>query len=236
MMSIFSSISWADFLIAAIILLLLFNIAVVVYYQAFYKGDEQQNTSEINKFTPVEGDNDNDDLTSEDEQEVMFVSMDDDEENAIDEEDLSVIPQEEKKDENFTKEIEDNPEEHIDEPDEIDEQAILAGVDESVFFEDGQPLTDEDYELAEQAFSELGFTGEELSENVETYEDNDDLISAAIQSINVDASELEKDEQDFLEISQQLADIQEKEQQEEIEQLQASEGNVSDNFFGEQNI
>lgn len=235
-MSIFSSISWADFLIAAIILLLLFNIAVVVYYQAFYKGDEQQNTSEINKFTPVEGDNDNDDLTSEDEQEVMFVSMDDDEENAIDEEDLSVIPQEEKKDENFTKEIEDNPEEHIDEPDEIDEQAILAGVDESVFFEDGQPLTDEDYELAEQAFSELGFTGEELSENVETYEDNDDLISAAIQSINVDASELEKDEQDFLEISQQLADIQEKEQQEEIEQLQASEGNVSDNFFGEQNI
>ena len=31
----------------------------------------------------------------------------------------------------------------------------------------------------------------ELSENVETYEDNDDLISAAIQSINVDASELE---------------------------------------------
>lgn len=236
MMSLFSSISWADFLITAIILLLLFNIAVVVYYQAFYKGDEQQNTSEINKFTPVEGDNDNDDLTSEDEQEVMFVSMDDDEENAIDEEDLSVIPQEEKKDENFTNEIEDNPEEHIDEPDEIDEQAILAGVDESVFFEDGQPLTDEDYELAEQAFSELGFTGEELSENVETYEDNDDLISAAIQSINVDASELEKDEQDFLEISQQLADIQEKEQQEEIEQLQASEGNVSDNFFGEQNI
>ena len=235
-MSLFSSISWAEFLIAAIILLLLFNIAVVVYYQAFYKGDEQQNTSEINKFTPVEGDNDNDDLTSEDEQEVMFVSMDDNEENAIDEEDLSVIPQEEKKDENFTKEIEDNPEEHIDEPDEIDEQAILAGVDESVFFEDGQPLTDEDYELAEQAFSELGFTGEELSENVETYEDNDDLISAAIQSINVDASELEKDEQDFLEISQQLADIQEKEQQEEIEQLQASEGNVSDNFFGEQNI
>lgn len=236
MMSIFSSISWADFLITAITLLLLFNIAVVVYYQAFYKGDKQQNTSEINKFTPVEGDNDNDDLTSEDEQEVMFVSMDDDEENAIDEEDLSVIPQEEKKDENFTKEIEDNPEEHIDEPDEIDEQAILAGVDESVFFEDGQPLTDEDYELAEQAFSELGFTGEELSENVETYEDNDDLISVAIQSINVDASELDKDEQDFLEISQQLADIQEKEQQEEIEKLQASEGNVSDNFFGEQNI
>lgn len=235
-MSLFSSISWADFLIAAIILLLLFNIAVVVYYQAFYKGDEQQNTSEINKFTPTEGDNDNDDLTSEDEQEVMFVSMDDDEENAIDEEDLSVIPQEEKKEENFTKENEDSPEEHIEEPDEIDEEAILAGVDESVFFEDGQPLTDEDYELAEQAFSELGFTGEELSENVETYEDNDDLISAAIQSINVDASELEKDEQDFLEISQQLADIQEKEQQEEIEQLQASEGNVSDNFFGEQNI
>lgn len=235
MMSLFSSISWADFLIAAIILLLLFNIAVVVYYQAFYKGDEQQNTSEINKFTPTEGDNDNDDLTSEDEQEVMFVSMDDDD-ASIDEEDLSVIPQEEKKEENFTKENEDSPEEHIEEPDEIDEQAILAGVDESVFFEDGQPLTGEDYELAEQAFSELGFTGEELSENVENYEDNDDLISAAIQSINVDASELEKDEQDFLEISQQLADIQEKEQQEEIEQLQVSEGNVSDNFFGEQNI
>ena len=226
-MSLFSSISWADFITTAVALLLLFNIAVFVYYRFFYKGSKETENTKQNKFTSM-SDEDSNLLSDDDEQDVMYVSMYDDD----------ITSQEDISDGVGTMDNDsvNSVKEENDVDDSSSEEEFLAGIDQNMFF-DGMPVDDADLDDVEMAFQNLGYDSDELDESSELYYD-ENLISASISSINVDASELDAEDELFLDISRQLEEIHEKEQEENLAHLQTNEEKeiVNDNFFGDSDM
>ena len=227
MMSLFSSISWADFITTAVALLLLFNIAVFVYYRFFYKGSKETENTKQNKFTSM-SDEDSNLSSDDDEQDVMYVSMYDDD----------ITSQEDISDGVGTMDNDsvNSVKEENDVDDSSSEEEFLAGIDQNMFF-DGMPVDDADLDDVEMAFQNLGYDSDELDESSELYYD-ENLISASISSINVDASELDAEDELFLDISRQLEEIHEKEQEENLAHLQTNEEKeiVNDNFFGDSDM
>lgn len=227
MMSLFSSISWADFITTAVALLLLFNIAVFVYYRFFYKGSKETENTKQNKFTSM-SDEDSNLSSDDDEQDVMYVSMYDDD----------ITSQEDISDGVGTMDNDsvNSVKEENDVDDSSSEEEFLAGIDQNMFF-DGMPVDDADLDDVEMAFQNLGYDSDELDESSELYYD-ENLISASISSINVDASELDAEDELFLDISRQLEEIHEKEQEENLAHLQTNEEKeiVNDNFFGDSDL
>lgn len=189
-MSLFSSISWADFITTAVALLLLFNIAVFVYYRFFYKGSKETENTKQNKFTSM-SDEDSNLSSDDDEQDVMYVSMYDDD----------ITSQEDISDGVGTMDNDsvNSVKEENDVDDSSSEEEFLAGIDQNMFF-DGMPVDDADLDDVEMAFQNLGYDSDELDESSELYYD-ENLISASISSINVDASELDAEDELFLDIS-----------------------------------
>lgn len=234
-MSLFSSISWADFITTAIALLLLFNIAVFVYYRFFYKGSKETENTKQNKFTSM-SDEDTNLSSDDDEQDVMYVSMYDDE--IMDNNELSATSQEDISDGvgAMDNDSVNSVKEENDVDDSSSEEEFLAGIDQNMFF-DGMPVDDADLDDVEMAFQNLGYDSDELDESSELYYD-ENLISASISSINVDASELDEEDELFLDISRQLEEIHEKEQEENLVHLQTNEEKeiVNDNFFGDSDL
>lgn len=226
-MSLFSSISWADFITTAVALLLLFNIAVFVYYRFFYKGSKETENTKQNKFTSM-SDEDSNLSSDDDEQDVMYVSMYDDD----------ITSQEDISDGVGTMDNDsvNSVKEENDVDDSSSEEEFLAGIDQNMFF-DGMPVDDADLDDVEMAFQNLGYDSDELDESSELYYD-ENLISASISSINVDASELDAEDELFLDISRQLEEIHEKEQEENLAHLQTNEEKeiVNDNFFGDSDL
>lgn len=226
-MSLFSSISWADFITTAVALLLLFNIAVFVYYRFFYKGSKETENTKQNKFTSM-SDEDSNLSSDDDEQDVMYVSMYDDD----------ITSQEDISDGVGTMDNDsvNSVKEENDVDDSSSEEEFLAGIDQNMFF-DGMPVDDADLDDVEMAFQNLGYDSDELDESSELYYD-ENLISASISSINVDASELDAEDELFLDISRQLEEIHEKEQEENLAHLQTNEEKeiVNDNFFGDSDM
>lgn len=227
MMSLFSSISWADFITTTVALLLLFNIAVFVYYRFFYKGSKETENTKQNKFTSM-SDEDSNLSSDDDEQDVMYVSMYDDD----------ITSQEDISDGVGTMDNDsvNSVKEENDVDDSSSEEEFLAGIDQNMFF-DGMPVDDADLDDVEMAFQNLGYDSDELDESSELYYD-ENLISASISSINVDASELDAEDELFLDISRQLEEIHEKEQEENLAHLQTNEEKeiVNDNFFGDSDL
>lgn len=226
-MSFFSSISWADFSTTAVALLLLFNIAVFVYYRFFYKGSKETENTKQNKFTSM-SDEDTNLSSDDDEQDVMYVSMYDD--DITSQEDISDgVGTMDNDSVNCVKE-------ENDADDSSSEEELLAGIDQNMFF-DGMPVDDADLDDVEMAFQNLGYDSDEIDESSELYYD-ENLISASISSINVDASELDTEDELFLDISRQLEEIHEKEQEENLVHLQTNEEKeiVNDNFFGDSDM
>jgi hypothetical protein len=229
MMSIFSSISWADFLIAAITLLLLFNIAVVVYYQAFYKGDKPNNPID-NKFANSESSEELNEDDEEEDNDMMFVSYNEEEEETNED---PIIP-------NEVQEAGDDSSSSQEEllEVEIDQETEDAynDISEGVFFTDGEVLSEDMADDVEEAFAMLGFTTsekeeEEEDEPAEVYPSDDELMEASVRSFNIQSVELDEEDNLFLQIKEQLSEIQEKEDEEALKQ-NSNNRVVDDNFFG----
>lgn len=237
MMSIFSSISWADFLIVAITLLLLFNIAVVVYYQAFYKGDKPNNPIDNNKFATSES---SDTIEEEDEEEddnnMMFVSYDDEEETDIQPSNEPAIVQSDvvnddvQVDSNTTEEPKEEEKIEVEIDEETDNE--FSDVSQDLFFTDGEVVSEELADDIDEAFAMLGFSNQEdEGEGAEVYPSDDDLMEASVRSFNIQSSDLDDEDNLFLQIKEQLSNIQEKENEEALKQ-NSSSGGVDENFFG----
>lgn len=228
-MSIFSSISWADFLIAAITLLLLFNIAVVVYYQAFYKGDKPNNPID-NKFANSESSEELNEDDEEEDNDMMFVSYNEEEEETNED---PIIPNEvqEAGDDSSS-----SQEELLEVEFDQETEDAYNDISEGVFFTDGEVLSEDMADDVEEAFAMLGFTTsekeeEEEDEPAEVYPSDDELMEASVRSFNIQSVELDEEDNLFLQIKEQLSEIQEKEDEEALKQ-NSNNRVVDDNFFG----
>lgn len=235
MMSLFSTISWADFLIAAVTILLLFNIAVVFYYQAFYKGDKPNNPID-NKFANSESSEELNEDDEEEDNDMMFVSYDDEEETDVQPSNEPAIVQSDVVNENMQTDsntTEDPKEEEKIEV-EIDEETDneFSDVSQDLFFTDGEVVSEELADDIEEAFAMLGFSNQEdEGEGAEVYPSDDDLMEASVRSFNIQSSDLDEEDNLFLQIKEQLSEIQEKEDEEALKQ-NSSSGGVDENFFG----
>lgn len=230
MMSLFSTISWADFLIAAVTILLLFNIAVIVYYQAFYKGDEPNNPID-NKFANSESSEELNEDDEEEDNDMMFVSYEEEEEETNED---PIIPNEviQEAGDDSSSSQEESLEVEIDQ----ETEDAYNDVSEGMFFTDGEVLSEDMADDVDEAFAMLGFTTsekeeEEENEPAEVYPSDDELMEASVRSFNIQSVELDEEDNLFLQIKEQLSEIQEKEDEEALKQ-NSNNRVVDDNFFG----